>query len=394
MRHLDKSRRLILLSQPYSQHLAFLAKMLTTRKLNKLNRQLFKEWKLLLTQGSLYKCLEAHLLAWQHSGTQHDEEYVLFTWHGVGATSARANQFMAILDHDVPFRLGFIPTKADYRYMARLHKEKRALEPQTHSNGIIGGLSTVQEHGTFSEIRDIVDGVIPHNEYIDEMLAMSMIQIEEIVKPELTSPFDLFGFEGVFDFVDPPLSFDVLSGFVSHFDDIFDIDDEIAQHDSYDDSSSASDSNLIDQRVSPTIEDTEVVDFSTTDQPRNYPEWLANVVPVSKKDGQVRVCVDFRDLNKIALEDMEKTSFITEWGTYCYRVMPFELKNVEATYQKAATTLFHDMMHRNVEVYVDDMIVKSRDRADHLAALERFFEKIRQFKLRLNPKKWHFWSDF
>ena len=45
------------------------------------------------------------------------------------------------------------------------------------------------------------------------------------------------------------------------------------------------------------------------------------------------------------------------------------------------------MMHRDVEVYVDDMIVKSRDRADHLAALERFFEKIRQFKLRLNPKK-------
>ena len=45
------------------------------------------------------------------------------------------------------------------------------------------------------------------------------------------------------------------------------------------------------------------------------------------------------------------------------------------------------MMHRDVEVYVDDMIVKSRDRADHLAALERFFEKIRRFKLRLNPKK-------
>ncbi|WKA12965.1 hypothetical protein VitviT2T_030306 [Vitis vinifera] len=95
----------------------------------------------------------------------------------------------------------------------------------------------------------------------------------------------------------------------------------------------------------------------------------------------------FSKYSQIALEDMEKTSFITEWGTYCYRVMPFELKNVEATYQKAATTLFHDMMHRNVEVYVDDMIVKSRDRADHLAALERFFEKIRQFKLRLNPKK-------
>ncbi|RVW12040.1 Transposon Ty3-G Gag-Pol polyprotein [Vitis vinifera] len=156
-----------------------------------------------------------------------------------------------------------------------------------------------------------------------------------------------------------------------------------------------------------------------------YPEWLANVVPVPKKDGKVRVCVDFRDLNKaspkddfplphidmlvdstaghsmlsfmdgfsgysqilMAPEDMEKTSFITEWGTYCYRVMPFGLKNAGATYQRAATTLFHDMMHRDVEVYVDDMIVKSRDRSDHLAALERFFERIRQFRLRLNPKK-------
>ena len=146
-----------------------------------------------------------------------------------------------------------------------------------------------------------------------------------------------------------------------------------------------------------------------------YPEWLANVVPVPKKDGKVRVCVDFRDLNKaspkddfplphmdllvdstaghhmlsfmdgfsgynqilMASEDMEKTAFITEWGTYCYRVMPFGLKNAGATYQRAATTLFHDMMHRDVEVYVDDMIVKSRNRADHLAALQRFFDKIR-----------------
>ena len=67
--------------------------------------------------------------------------------------------------------------------------------------------------------------------------------------------------------------------------------------------------------------------------------------------------------------------------------MPFRLKNAEATYQKAATTLFHDMMHWDVKVYVDDMTVKSWDRVDHLAALERFFERIRQFRLRLNPNK-------
>ena len=92
----------------------------------------------------------------------------------------------------------------------------------------------------------------------------------------------------------------------------------------------------------------------------------------------------------MTLEDMEKKSFIIEWGTYYYRVMSFGLKNVGATYQRAMITLFHDMMHWDVEVYVDDMIVKSQDRAYHLAALESFFERIRQFRLRLNPKKYTF----
>ena len=67
--------------------------------------------------------------------------------------------------------------------------------------------------------------------------------------------------------------------------------------------------------------------------------------------------------------------------------MPFALKNVETTYQRATTTLFHDMTHRDVEVYVDDMIVKSRDKADHLVALQRFFKRTTRFRLRLNPKK-------
>ena len=89
----------------------------------------------------------------------------------------------------------------------------------------------------------------------------------------------------------------------------------------------------------------------------------------------------------MAPEDIEKTFFIAKWDTYCYRVIMFSLKNARATYQRAATTLFHYMMHRDVQVYVDNMIVKSRDRVDHLVALERFFERIRQFILRLNPKK-------
>ena len=67
--------------------------------------------------------------------------------------------------------------------------------------------------------------------------------------------------------------------------------------------------------------------------------------------------------------------------------MSFGLKNAGATYQRVATTLFHDIMHWDVEVYVDDMIVKSWDRVDHLVALERFFERIRHIILRFNPKK-------
>ena len=58
-------------------------------------------------------------------------------------------------------------------------------------------------------------------------------------------------------------------------------------------------------------------------------------------------------------EDIEKTSFITPWGVVCYRVMPFRLKNAGATYQRAMIALFHNLMHQEVEVYVDDMIAKS-----------------------------------
>src|ERR1043165_9637713 len=85
--------------------------------------------------------------------------------------------------------------------------------------------------------------------------------------------------------------------------------------------------------------------------------------------------------------DKEKTSFISEWVTFCYRVMPFGLKNAGATYQRMATTVFHDMIHQEVEVYVDDMIVKSRTPYGHLEALEKFFLRLRKFNLKLNPAK-------
>ena len=154
-------------------------------------------------------------------------------------------------------------------------------------------------------------------------------------------------------------------------------------------------------------------------------EWIANVMPIPKKDAKVRMCVDFRDLNKacpkddfplphidvlvdntarnalmsfmdgfsrynqikMASKDMTKTTFTIEWGIYCYMVMPFGLKNARATYQRMATTLVHYMMHNEVEVYVDDMIVKSKDRGSHTINLRKFFERIKEYRLRLNPQK-------
>ena len=148
-------------------------------------------------------------------------------------------------------------------------------------------------------------------------------------------------------------------------------------------------------------------------------------MPVPKKDGKVHMCVDFRDLNKacpkddfplphidvivdsatssamysfmdgfsgynqimMAVMDKIKTAFITEWGTYCYKVMPFGLKNAGATYQRAATALFHDMMHKEVEVYVDDMMVKSETREGHFKASDKFLARLKKYNLRLNPKK-------
>ena len=90
---------------------------------------------------------------------------------------------------------------------------------------------------------------------------------------------------------------------------------------------------------------------------------------------------------KMTPKDMTKTTFTTECEIYCYTVMAFGLKNARVTYQRMATFLLHDMMHNEVEVYVDDMIVKSKDRGSHAINLRKFFERIKEYRLRLNPQK-------
>ncbi|KAL0373433.1 UNVERIFIED_CONTAM: Transposon Tf2-12 polyprotein [Sesamum radiatum] len=80
-------------------------------------------------------------------------------------------------------------------------------------------------------------------------------------------------------------------------------------------------------------------------------------------------------------------AFRTPKGIYCYKVMPFGLKNAGATYQRAMQKIFDDMLHKNVECYVDDLVVKSKLRQDHLQDLKKIFERLRRYQLKMNPLK-------
>lgn len=139
---------------------------------------------------------------------------------------------------------------------------------------------------------------------------------------------------------------------------------------------------------------------------------------MKKKNRQIRVCVDFRDLNhacpkddfplpitdlmvdattghealtfmdgssgynqiRMAPRDEEMTAFRTPKGIYCYKVMPFGLKNAGATYQRAMQKIFDDILHKSVECYVDDLVVKTKKRGDHLQDLKMVFELLRTTK--------------
>ncbi|XP_023883672.1 uncharacterized protein LOC111995960 [Quercus suber] len=90
---------------------------------------------------------------------------------------------------------------------------------------------------------------------------------------------------------------------------------------------------------------------------------------------------------KMSPKDAEKTVFRTPTGNFYYTMMPFGLKNAGATYQQAMTAIFHDVMHQELEDYVDDIVVKSKKREEHFCVLRRVFRRCRAFKLRMNPLK-------
>ena len=158
-----------------------------------------------------------------------------------------------------------------------------------------------------------------------------------------------------------------------------------------------------------------------------YVEWLANIVPVIKKNGTLRVCIDFRDLNNatpkdeyampvaemlvdsaagfeflsmldgysgynqifIAENDVSKTAFRCPGalGTYEWVVMPFGLKNAGATYQRAMNSMFHDFIDTFMQIYIDDIIIKSSSEDSHLDYLRQSFERMRKHGLKMNPLK-------
>jgi hypothetical protein len=160
-------------------------------------------------------------------------------------------------------------------------------------------------------------------------------------------------------------------------------------------------------------------------EPVAYPTWLANVVMVQKKSGKWRMCIDFTSLNKacpkdnfplpridkivdsaagcevmslldcfsgyhqiyMKEEDKASTSFITPFGTYCFVRMPEGLKNAGSTFSRLTKMVLESQVGRNIFTYVDNIVVASKNKEDHLADLAETFTNMREAQLRLNPEK-------
>ncbi|GJZ72542.1 reverse transcriptase domain-containing protein [Tanacetum coccineum] len=166
-------------------------------------------------------------------------------------------------------------------------------------------------------------------------------------------------------------------------------------------------------------------------RPVKYPTWISIPVLIKKGDESWKMCIDFKNFNsvcpkdyyplsdidgkiesvvgfrykcfldaykgyhqvQIALDDEEKTTFYTDHGTYCYTKMPFGLKNTGATYQRLVDTTFQSQIGRNLEAYVDDMVIKSNDEKVLIADIAETFDNLRRINMKLNPKKCSFGAE-
>jgi hypothetical protein len=159
-------------------------------------------------------------------------------------------------------------------------------------------------------------------------------------------------------------------------------------------------------------------------KPVEITDWVSPMVLVKKKNGKLRVCIDYRTLNKftqkdhfplpfvntildevaghelytfmdgysgynqisIAPEDHHKTAFTTPWGTFIYLVMPFGLCNAPSAFQRAMTYAFSDLLHKSMTVFIDDFSTQTSG-DEHLAAVRESFKRCRQVGISLNPEK-------
>lgn len=165
--------------------------------------------------------------------------------------------------------------------------------------------------------------------------------------------------------------------------------------------------------------------------PVRHSKWVSKLVPIRKKNNDLMICIDFINLNKACQKDnfpsptMEwthhlvvgselisfldgfsrynqiqvhpydrlKTTFRTKWGTYAYQKMPFGLINVGATFQRAMDIAFKGLINSLVVVYLDDIIVFSKKRENHLHDVKHIFEHCKRHGISLNPKKSFFALD-
>ncbi|XP_021986466.1 uncharacterized protein LOC110882870 [Helianthus annuus] len=159
-----------------------------------------------------------------------------------------------------------------------------------------------------------------------------------------------------------------------------------------------------------------------------YQTWMASPVMVQKPNGSWRMCVDYKDLNKacprdcyalpdidekidsletfrwkcfldcykgyhqvqMAVQDEDKTAFCTPTGLYCYTKMPFSLKNAGATYQRLMNETFSDAIGKYIEVYMDDLVIMSKEESTMLANIQKMFDTLCGVSIKLNPAKCSF----